>query len=118
MEINSEEMMHKVLVIFFLLINSTFAFDVNKNDVEQMLKSMQQSGVINEQQAKEASKKLKNLSDNEWDQIKDKGRTIASEYKEKNKNVENSAPSAAQNIDFNSNEFKNIQKQVQEAMGQ
>lgn len=95
----------------------TFAFEVNKGDVQKMLNSMKQSGVINEAQAIEASKKLQNLSDNEWDQIKDKGRSIASEYKANNPKIENSAPAAANSIDFNSKEFKNIQKQVQDAMG-
>lgn len=108
--------MLKIVIITILSITSSFAFDVNKSDIQTMLKSMQANGVLNEQQVKDADTKLQQLSDNEWDQIKDSGRSIASEYKKKNPNVSNSAPSAAQNINFQSDDFKNIQEQVYQIM--
>jgi hypothetical protein len=108
--------MLKSLVIISLSITTTYAFNIEKSDVKTMLESMKSNGVLNEQQVKDADAKLQQMSDNEWDQIKDSGRSIASEYQEKNKKVKNSAPSAAQNIDFNSQDFKKIQDQVHQIM--
>ena len=104
--------MLKSIVFLIFSISSTWAFNVDKTDIQAMLKSMQSNGILNEQQVKDADTKLQQMSDNEWDQIKDKGRSIASEYKEKNIKVSNSAPSAAKNINVESQDFKNIQDQV------
>ncbi len=99
------------------MVSSTFAFNIEKNDVQSMIKQMKAQGLLSEKQMKDAQKKLSNMDTKDWKNLKDKGREIASEHQSNNPSVSNSVDSAANNIDFDSAQFKDIQSKVKEAMG-
>ncbi len=110
--------MIKSLLFFILILPCTMAMEVNKSEVENMLKSMQASGAITEQQAVEASKELKTLSDNEWNSIKSKGAVIASEHRKKynENNDQNNLRAPAQNNQTKESELLLIHQQIKDIM--
>ncbi|WP_127717084.1 hypothetical protein [Halobacteriovorax sp. HLS] len=110
--------MIKLLVALVLSIQLSWAAEIDKSEVESMLRSMQASGILTDQQVVEASTKLKGLSDKEWDSIKDRGAVIAKKHKQtySPSKGQTNLRSPAQKMDLNSDEFLKIQQQVKEIM--
>ena len=104
-------------ILFGLLLSfSSLAEDINKTQVEAMLKSMVAQGIIPQKEADRAKEKLLKMSDKEWQGINEQAQVMAERYKDKDVEVELSAPGALKNIDFDGEMFKNVQKTVRQQM--
>ncbi|AYF44140.1 hypothetical protein BALOs_1133 [Halobacteriovorax sp. BALOs_7] len=104
------------LVVFGLLFNfSLQASGVDRNMTASMIDKMVAKGIIGPEEANNAKSKLAAMPDQEWNQLSDLGRKLASKQMN-NKNVDFDVESAAKNIDFDSKQFKDIQSQVKSIM--
>lgn len=100
----------KYIILLFLINFSVPAMNVQKQDVEKMLEQMVANGIMSKEEALEAKRKLDSMPQSQWNEINEKGRSIASKHE--NPNVDLSVDSAAKSIDFESDEFKNIQNSL------
>lgn len=92
------------------------AQNIEKGHVDQMLDSMVQQGIINQGDAEKARTKLNTMSENEWKSINAQANIMAQKYKDRNKDVDLNAQSAAKNINFDGAMFKDIQDSVKAHM--
>lgn len=105
------------LGIFGLILSFNInAEDVSRGHVEQMLNSMVAQGIIPASEAESAREKLKTISPEEWSKINLQAQLMAEKYQAQNPQVDLSAKSAANNIDFDGEMFKEVQKEIQNQM--
>lgn len=104
-----------LVVIPFLFNLSVSANGVDRNATASMIDKMVAKGMLSPEDARAAKSKLSAMPDQEWNQLSELGRKLASEQL-KNKQVSLDVDSAAQNIDFDSKKFKDIQSQVKNIM--
>ncbi|MGI4992374.1 hypothetical protein ACRXCV_07085 [Halobacteriovorax sp. GFR7] len=107
----------RLFIVTLSLKLSTFVFaeQIDRNTTVSMIDQMVARGIIGKHEAEQAKSKLAAMPDQEWSQLSELGRKLASQQVA-NGNVDLSVDSAAQNIDFNSKQFKNIQSQVKSIM--
>jgi polyhydroxyalkanoate synthesis regulator phasin len=109
----------KKLILAVVLSTQVLSFNVSREDTSKMIDSMVKQGVLSPQQADMAKKEMSGLSDQQWQEVQKKGAAFAAQMKKKNQanpTVNLGAGSAAQNIDFDSPEFKKIQQQMSEIL--
>ncbi len=108
--------MKAILLTSFILFSlNTVAIGIDRNTTVSMIDKMVAKGIISKEEADRAKYKLQAMPDQQWGELKDLGRKIAAQQV-KNGNVSLDVDSAAKNIDFDSKQFKDIQKQVKDVM--
>ncbi|MFG1501500.1 hypothetical protein ABMA70_14935 [Halobacteriovorax sp. XZX-3] len=105
-----------ILILSLKLSTFVYAQQIDRNATVSMIDQMVARGIIGKDEAEQAKSKLVAMPDQEWNQLSELGRKLASQQTT-NTNTELTVDSAAQNIDFNSKQFKNIQSQVKDIMG-
>ena len=103
--------MKKILIVLMLSLTIS-AQGIDRKATMKMIDSMVQKGMFTKAQADLAKKKLLGLSDKQWSTVQAQGAALAKKMGSNNPKVENNASSAAGNIDFNSKNFKDLQKEV------
>ncbi|EPZ49496.1 hypothetical protein M902_1095 [Bacteriovorax sp. BAL6_X] len=107
----------RLLIVTLSLKLSAFVFagEIDRNTTASMIDQMVARGIIGKHEAEQAKSKLTAMPDQEWGQLSELGRKLASQQIA-NGNVDLSVDSAAHNIDFNSKQFKDIQSKVKSIM--
>lgn len=107
--------MKKIILTFIFCTHFSNAFEVQKADVNALVDDMVKQGVLSHEDAQSAKRNLAGLSDQQWQNVQATGAQIAKSNKGPNVGLD--VDSASKNIDFNSKEFTDIQKQIQKALG-
>jgi FixJ family two-component response regulator len=103
-----------VLSIALALCIST-AHSIEQNDVSQMLDQFHSQGLLNADQYKDAKKKLDGLTPKQWNAVKETAAKAAEGVPQRH--VANDLKTAAESVDVNSEEFKNLSKQLSKDLG-
>jgi len=109
------------VVIFIALVLNTVSFSVqaqvNAKEVGSMISQFKEKGILNDEQAGEAMKKMEGMSPEQWDKLnKVAGDHQAQAGEGGRAPASNDVDYAAKNIDTESAEFKSIQSDVENAM--
>jgi transposase len=111
--------MKQLLHIFFMTLSLTLAafpvsnaYGTDEATVNKMLKQFQSKGILNEEQAAEARKKLKEISPEQWSQIKAQAQQMKKEGRVPAQQTSNNVDAAAGLIDTDSPEFQDTMKKM------
>lgn len=101
------------LLLLSLFLSLTFAvlplnkaYGTDEATVDKMLKQFLSKGILNEEQAKEARQKLKEISPEQWAQIRAQAEQMKKEGRVPAQETSNNVDAAAGLIDTNSPEFQ------------